>query len=283
MKHGDIGGSGGEGSSHTARPHPLKKAQTIRTRNSLEESQGGKLQPGPLTGGAGAPGQRSSGGLRERGSCVPTLPPQASAASPFPELKLMEGAPPPSFTRRPPPPPRGSSDSPPSPASAPQWPPAQPYLQLRCLNTQVWALSFPTAPATLSYLLAPHLPLSLALGPAASSARKPLPSPDTHPSELSWKLLPPASPQPPPPVRLSPGCDHPVNPALPHCRAAPPPAMPGTQHLKRCVPNQGLRRGAQERGQLLPGSRGPERRPTAKGPSGWDWAAGTEPRFEPPA
>ena len=59
MKHGDIGG-GGEGSSHMARPHPPKKAQTIRIRNSLEESQGGKLQPGALTGGAGAPGQRSS-------------------------------------------------------------------------------------------------------------------------------------------------------------------------------------------------------------------------------
>lgn len=236
MKHGDIGGWGGEDSSHTACPHPPKKAQTIRIRNSLEESQGGKLQPGPLTGGAGAPGQRSSGGLRERGSCVPTLPPQASAASPFPELKLMgvtrlrAGAPPPSFTRRPPPPPRGSSDSSPHPpispcftgaALAPQWPPAQPYLQLRCLNTQVWALSLPTAPATLSYLLAPHLPLSLALGPAASSARKPLPSPDTHPSELSWKLLPL-----PPSHHLCvcrPGCDHSVNPALPHCRAAPHP------------------------------------------------------------
>ena len=129
------------------------------------------------------------------------------------------------------------------------------------------------------YLLAPHLPLSLALGPAAPSARKPLPSPDTDPSELSWKLLPPASPQPPP-VLVALGVTILLTPPFPTAGLLPIP-MPGTQHLKRYVPNQGLRRGAQERGQLLPGSRGPELRPTAKGPSGWIGVGALNPDLNP--
>lgn len=242
MKHGDIGGSGGKGSSHTARPHPPKKAQTIRTRNSLEASPGGKLRPGPLTGGARAPARRSPAGPGERGSCVPTQPPQASAASPFPELKLTGS-----------PPPGGSSNGSPHPQPAPQWPPVQPSCSLGVSTPRAG----PVPPHSASHSELPSLP-----GTGTCCFLCPEPSPITRHPPFRASLEATSPWKPPSTTDLCPGfvalgVTILFTQPLPHCRAAP---HPHAQHPKRHVPNQGIKRGAQEQGQLLPGSRGPERR-----------------------
>lgn len=113
QKTGSRGRGAGGGAPHT-QPIPTlqKNAQTIRTRNSLEESQLAKLRPGPQAGDARAPGRRSPRVLRERGSCVTTRASSGLSSFPFPRTEAH------GVTRPQPGAPSPRIPSPASPASA---------------------------------------------------------------------------------------------------------------------------------------------------------------------